>query len=139
VPLFREARWYEQDLYLFWKQGARAAITLQIRDAAPGKGYEYTNQSGAYFLDGRPKPARTAFRFPFVAERKGVRSVTVWGIPPRRGRLSVQARRGGHWATIATVAVHRPRAPFSLSLPIEGGQKLRAEIGGESSLPWMLG
>jgi hypothetical protein len=139
VPLYREARWYEQDLYLFWKQGARAAITLQIRDAPPGKGYEYTSQAGVYFLDGRPKPARTAFRFPFVAERAGARSVTAWGIPPRRGRLQVQARRDGHWATIATVAVRRSRAPFSLTLPIRGRQKLRAQVGGESSLPWTLG
>ena len=35
VPLYRQARWYEQDLYMFWRQGASAAITLQIQRCAP--------------------------------------------------------------------------------------------------------
>ncbi|HTR74986.1 MAG TPA: hypothetical protein VMH33_06965 [Solirubrobacterales bacterium] len=139
VPLYRQARWYEQDLYLFWKQGAHVAITLQIRDAPPGKGYEYTSQAGVYFLDGSPKPSRTAFRFPFVAERADKRSVTVWGIPPARGRLKVQERHDGSWATIRSMAVKQARGPFSLTLPIQGKGQLRAVVGGEASLPWSLG
>jgi len=139
VPLYRQARWYEQDLYLFWKQGARAAITLQIRDSPPGKGYEYTSQAGVYFLDGQPKPSLTAFRFPFVAERTGKRAVNVWGIPPRSGPLKVQAKRDGRWTTVGKVTVKAARAPFTLSLPIQGKPQLRAVVGGEVSLPWALG
>jgi hypothetical protein len=139
VPLYRQARWYEQDLYLFWKQGARAAITLQIRDSPAGKSYTVTSQAGVYFLDSTPKPSLTAFRFPFVAQRVGKRAVSAWGIPPRSGPLKVQARRGGHWVTVAKVSVRRPRAPFSIILPIQGKPQLRAVVGGEASLPWKLG
>jgi hypothetical protein len=139
VPLFRQARWYEQDLYLFWKQGARAAITLQIRDDPPGKGYAYTSQAGIYFLDGTPKPSREAFRFPFVVERNGKSSVTAWGIPPIAGRLKIQAQRAGGWATVGKVAAHTPGDPFSVTLPLQGKPQLRAVVGGEESLPWKLG
>lgn len=139
VPLYREARWYEQDLYLFWKQGARVAITLQIRDSPPGKGWEYTNQSGVFFLDGTPKPARTAFRFPFVAQRTGRRAVSAWGISPRRGRVRIEVRRGGRWTTLTTVRAAAWRATFATTLPLRGRAHLRAVVGGEASLPWTLG
>jgi hypothetical protein len=139
VPLYRQARWYEQDLYLFWKQGASAAITLQIRDDPPGKGYAYTSQAGIYFLDGTPKPSQVAFRFPFVVERDGKRTVTAWGIPPIAGRLKIQVQRGGHWTTIGKAAARAPRDPFSVSLPLQGKAQLRAVVGGEASLRWKLG
>jgi hypothetical protein len=138
VPLRRQARWYEQDLYMFWRQGASVAIALQLRDSPPGRGYRFTSQSGAFFLDGAPKPARTAFRFPFVAHR-GVAGVRAWGVAPRRGRVEVQVRRGGLWATLAARSVPRAGCPFELVLPLRGRVRLRALIGGEASLPWALG
>ena len=138
VPLHREARWYEQDLYLFWKQGARAAICLQIRDSPPGKGYEYTNQSGAYFLDGAPKPARTAFRFPLVAERRRGGNVLVWGIAPRSGRVRIQARRAGAWRTLAVLRTSGAPRPFTTLLDLSGPTRLRARLGKLHSLPWQL-
>jgi len=139
VPLHRQARWYEQCLYEFWKQGAQVAIELQIRDSPPDNGYAYTNQAGIYLLDGAPKPSRTAFQFPLVAERTGRQAAKVWGIPPRAGALKVQVRRGGRWVPLAHLSVKHARDPFLLSVPLQGKARLRATVGGESSLPWALG
>ncbi len=136
VPLFRQARWYEQDLYLFWKQGASAAICLQIADAPPGKGYAYTNQSGVYFLDGSPKPSQTAFDFPFVAERRGRDRVFVWGIAPKRGSVRVQARLGGAWRTLARLRVPARPQPFTATVQLRVSTQPRAVLGGRQSLPW---
>ena len=136
VPLYRQARWYEQDLYEFWRQGARAAIELQLRDSPPGKGYRFTMQSGAYFLNGAPKPSRTAFRFPFVARRVGPAAVLAWGIAPRPGRVLIQARRGGRWRTLAAARARGRSRPFTARLRLRGAAQLRARLGPETSLTW---
>jgi hypothetical protein len=137
VPLFRQARWYEQALYMFWRQGASVAIGLQLRDSPPGKGYPYTLQSGAFFVDGSPKPSQTAFRFPFVTQRSGREQVDAWGISPRRGKVRVQILRDGRWTTAASTATRANGRPFSLALRLRGRAQLRAVVDGEASLPWM--
>jgi hypothetical protein len=136
VPLYRQARWYEQDLHLFWAQGASMAVTLQLRDSPAGKGYSYTNQSGVYFLDGSPKPSQTAFRFPFVAQRTGRDRVLVWGIAPRAGRVKIQARRGGRWLTLMSTQAGGRSRPFEVSLALQGHAQLHARLGSETSLTW---
>lgn len=136
VPLARQARWYAQDLYLFWRQGARVAIALQLRDSPPGRGYPYTSQSGLFFPDGSAKPALTAFRFPLVARRLGRDRALVWGIAPQPGRVQVQARHGGQWRTVAVVAPRGRSRPFAVSLRLRLPALLRARLGEERSLAW---
>jgi hypothetical protein len=136
VPLARQARWYEQDLYQFWRQGARVAVALQLRDLPPGKGYRFTSQSGVYFLDGAPKPSRTAFRFPLVARRLDRRRVLVWGIAPRGGRVRIEARRGGRWRTLATPRTPGRPHPFVARVRLPKRTLLRARLGTEASLAW---
>jgi hypothetical protein len=136
LSLVTQARWYEQDLYSFWQQGARVAITLQIVDGAAGEGYEVTNQSGAYFLDGSAKPSATAFRFPLVAHRTSPFKVAVWGMAPRGGKVKIQVLRKGSWNTLVTVKTHgRPR-PFTTTVPLLRFGQLRAVQGSQISLPW---
>jgi hypothetical protein len=136
LSLATQARWYEQDLYSFWQQGAQVAITLQIRDSAAGKGYSFTNQSGAYFLDGSPKPSATAFRFPLVAHRTGPFSVAVWGIAPKGGKVKIQVLRKGSWKTLGSVStVGRPH-PFTTNVQLLRFGQLRAVQGSQTSLPW---
>jgi hypothetical protein len=139
VPLLRQARWYEQDLYMFWREGARVAIGLQLRDSAAGEGYPYTNQSGAFFLEGGAKPSATAFAFPFVARRADRGRVRVWGIAPHAGRVRVQARRGGRWVTIGSARTGGRPHPFSLALDLRGPARLRAMLGRAASLTWRQG
>ena len=137
VSLATQARWYEQDLYSFWQQGAQVAIELQIRDAPVGKGgYSFSNQSGAYFLDGSPKPSATAFRFPLVAHRTGPFKVAVWGIAPKGGKVKIQVLRKGGWKTLGTTStVGRPH-PFTATVELLRFGKLRAVQRSEASLPW---
>ncbi len=66
VKATKQARYIEQALYLLWRQGAKVVINLQVRDPAQGASQVY---AGLYFHDGKPKPALTAFRFPFVTDR----------------------------------------------------------------------
>ena len=136
VPLARQARWYEQDLYEFWRQGARTAISLQLRDSPAGRGYPDTNQSGVYFFDGSPKPSLTAFRFPLVAQRLGRRRVLVWGIAPRAGRVRIESRRGGRWQTLAAPRTTGRPHPFVARVRLPGRAVLRARIGADASLAW---
>jgi hypothetical protein len=136
VSLATQARWYEQDLYSFWAQGAKVAIALQLRDAPEGVGYALTSQSGAYFVDGSPKPSAKAFRFPLVAHRTGPFKAGVWGIAPRTGNVAIQAHRSGGWRTLATVHAAGPGHPFAAEIQLLRFAKLRAVIGGEASLPW---
>jgi hypothetical protein len=136
LSLATQARWYEQDLYSFWQQGAQVAIELQVRDAPAGRGYSFSNQSGAYFLDGSPKPSATAFRFPLVAHRTGPFKVEVWGIAPKGGKVKIQVLRKGGWKTLGTTStVGRPH-PFEASVELLRFGKLRAVQGSEVSLPW---
>jgi hypothetical protein len=137
VPLATQARWYEQDLYLFWKQGASVAIALQLRDSPPGKaGYGLTYQSGVYFLDGSPKPSQTALRFPLVAQRKGPFEVELWGIAPHRGKVKLQAQRKAGWKTLATVRGLGPGHPFRTTVRLLRYANLRATQGSQTSLVW---
>jgi hypothetical protein len=136
IPMDQQARWYEQDLYLFWKQGARVAIALQIRDSPEGKSYASTYQSGAYFVDGSPKPSAKAFRFPFVAHRTGPFKAAVWGIAPRAGKVKVQAFRSGAWKTLGSISAKGPGQPFTGEIQLYRFAKLRGLIGSEASLPW---
>jgi hypothetical protein len=137
LSLATQARWYEQDLYSFWQQGAQVAIELQVRDAPAGKGgYSFTNQSGAYFLDGSPKPSATAFRFPLVAHRTGPFKVAVWGIAPKGGKVRIQVLRKGVWKTLATTStVGRPH-PFMTTVELLRFGQLRAVQDSETSLAW---
>ena len=69
APLDVQAAWIEQSLYLFWKAGASAANNFQIGDTTDRPDVHAGFQSGVFFGNGQPKPALTAFRFPFVTER----------------------------------------------------------------------
>ena len=135
---YQQARWYEQDLYQFWQAGAEAAIEFQLIDSGLDKngGYKYTLQSGVFFADGRPKPSRTAMRFPFVSHRTGRAAVLAWGIAPRPGRVRIQALRKGAWRTLTSVRAQGLGHPFTATLPLRSHALLRARLGAESSLTW---
>jgi hypothetical protein len=139
IPIFKQARWYEQALHSFWQQGAEVAISLQIRDSPKGKNYAFTNQSGVYFVDGTPKPSQTAMSFPFVAKRVGPFEVSVWGISPHRGKVRIQAQRKAGWVTLATVSASGPRHPFTTGVRLLRYANMRAVIGSTTSLPWTQG
>jgi hypothetical protein len=136
VPLRRHARWLEQALYVLWKQGAEVVLNFEIHDEV----YDPANplaslQSGVFFRNGKPKPAATAFRFPFVGDRVGKGKLLVWGRAPRAGRVRISRRHDGGWQRVASLKV-RDGAVFTRRLSLGGREKLRARIGRDKSLPW---
>jgi hypothetical protein len=135
VPEGKHARWLEQALYLFWKQGVKKAIWFQIRDAAPVPDYGSTYQTGLFQLDGTPKLAYQAFRFPFVTDRLSAERVRIWGMAPAPGRVRVQRKFGPGWHTIARLRAGGDRV-FVGKLSLSHRARLRARAGGETSLVW---
>jgi hypothetical protein len=149
APLDVQAAWLEQSLYLFWKAGASAAINFTIQDSTLYPVTRNGYQSGLYSLDGSPKPALAAFRFPFVTERINRRAVRFWGKAPESGALQIQRQQGAAWVTIGQLQVSKG-AVFDTTLRSSGkkrkkGKKrprpfpagtFRATVGASQSLPW---
>ncbi len=129
ISLGKQARYLEQALYLLYKQGAKVVINLNLEDPPKGKPVA----AGLLFADGSAKPSFTAFRFPFVTERRGKR-LLAWGKAPVTGRLEIQHRRQG-WQTVKSFDVAEGQV-FSPKLRLRGHQRLRAVVGGEQSLVW---
>jgi hypothetical protein len=106
VPAALEARWTSEALYRMWLSGVSLVTWYLIRDLPIQTSYF---QSGLYFrgqtlaLD-KPKPSLQAFRFPFVAFRRGA-VVDVWGRTPTSSYapVAIEQRQGARWRTIATL------------------------------------
>jgi Cellulase (glycosyl hydrolase family 5) len=101
------ARWTAESLHQMWLSGVSLVTWFLLEDLAKPSPW----QSGLYFhsssLDtARPKPVRTAFRFPFVAYLHHS-SVSVWGRVATSDKqlVTVQRRHGksGRWRTVALV------------------------------------
>jgi hypothetical protein len=133
----RQARFVEQALFLIWKGGGSVALNLQVRDAPFNPSDPFlVNQSGIFDSNGAPKPSFTAFRFPLVAERLRRGAVRVWGKSPLAGALSIQRARGANYRTLRTLTVGAGQV-FVARLRLRRNARLRAQIGGESSLVWV--
>ena len=135
VSPIRQAHRLEQALYLIWKGGGSAAINLQVTDDAvhvPGG----VDQTGVFLANGAPKPSLTAFRFPFVADRVGRATVRLWGKAPVSGDLLVQRESGHVWHDVRHLAV-RAGQVFLTELNARKRARVRASVGGETSLEWV--
>ncbi len=135
APLAVQARWIEQSMYLFWKAGASVAINFQIADGTDRSNVHAGLQSGIYFIDGRPKPSLTAFRFPFVTERTSRTTLKAWGKSPESGKLLIQRQQGSRWITVKKMQVSKGSV-FVTKLKLAGKQRLRAKVGSSSSIVW---
>jgi hypothetical protein len=139
VRVAKHARWLERALFILWKDGARAVINLQLQDQPfdPDSPFGQT-ATGVFFVDGTPKPAFTAFRFPFVTTRAGTRHLRAWGRAPAAGKLVIERKRDKGWRRVKSLrvgvgSVFRPR------LNLRGKQRLRARVAGQRSLVWRQG
>jgi hypothetical protein len=101
------ARWTSESLHQMWLSGVSLVTWFLLDDAPPPSYYK----SGLFFhassvARARPKPVRTAFRFPFVAYRHRS-SVSVWGRDATSDQelVTLQRRHGkkGAWRTVARV------------------------------------
>jgi hypothetical protein len=146
VPSRLHARWVAEALYRMWRAGVSLVTWFQLRDeASDGRPDGQVFQSGLYSrcADGpgcdRPKLSLAAFRFPFVAFRRG-RKVSVWGRTPagRAGRVTVEQSVGRRWRRLARVRTNRDGI-FSRRLRTAGRGRLRARLGGgAAAVPFSL-
>jgi hypothetical protein len=142
VPLALHARWTAEALYRMWASGVDLAIWLTLRDEAfPAAAV----QGGLYFRgstlqNDRPKPALTAFTFPFVAylAPHGVRiwARTPWG---KAATIRVERRSADGWQSVATLHTDR----FGIGQKTIRGSfaakdSLRATVGTTHSLAFSL-
>jgi len=106
-PLALAARWTAESLHQMWLSGV-SLVTWFLLDDLPAPSLY---KSGLYFQSSsvdsaRPKPVRTAFRFPFVAYRHRS-TVSVWGRDATSDKelVTIQRRHGkrGSWRTVALV------------------------------------
>lgn len=135
VPAARHARYLEEAFYLLWRQGVDTITWFRIRDQLPEPSYAATNQSGVYLADGQPKPAQRAFRFPFVTEPAGRRSLRAWGRAPVPGPVRIERRTGDGWRLVRTVQ-GRAHGTFLASVAVPRGTRMRARVGDATSLSW---
>jgi hypothetical protein len=135
VPIQRQARWYEQALYVLWRQHVDTVLFIYIADGAPVPNYASSYQAGLYFLNGDPKPAATAFRFPFVTQRVRGSSAQAWVRAPLAGRLEIERKVGAGWSALKSFSV-RYHQIVTTTLHLSGAARLRARIGPETSLVW---
>jgi hypothetical protein len=107
APLGVAARWTAESLHQMWLSGVTLVTWFLLEDYP----HASTFQSGLFFhasslAHARPKPMKTAFRFPFVAYLHGS-TVSVWGrVATSDNQLvTVQRRHGnrGAWRTVAQV------------------------------------
>jgi hypothetical protein len=135
VPIEEQARWLEQTLAELWRAGAQAIFWNQVGDQPPIPNYGASAQSGVYYVNGQPKPALTAFRFPLVAWRTGRSTIEVWGRTPASGRVVVEERSGSAWKPIRALR-EGAQATFVTPITAAGPVDLRGQIDGQTSLVW---
>jgi hypothetical protein len=106
VPLALEGRWVADALHRMWQAGVSLVTWYTLRDQ-PLATSAY--QSGLYrlgksFATDIPKPALTAFRFPFVADPAND-GISVWGRTPTSGPgpVEIEQRSRSAWKRVATV------------------------------------
>jgi hypothetical protein len=141
VPAALEGRWAAEALYRMWSAGVSLVTWFTLRDQ-PVRTSPY--QSGLYFRGpslarDRPKPALTAFRFPFVAFPRPKHRVLVWARTPtgKPATLVVEQRGSSGWHRVGTIRANRAGIA-SATLAARGRGPLRARSGVDASLPFSL-
>ena len=142
VPAALEGRWVSEALYRMWSAGVSLVTWFTLRDqpyaTSPYQSGLY--YAGATFALDRPKPALTAFRFPFVAFSSAA-GISVWGRTPRgaAGRVLVQQYGPTGWHRVAVLEANRVGI-FTDELRTGAQGPLRAvfESSDATSLPFSL-
>ncbi len=136
VPLTLEAQWVSEALFRAWQAGVSMFTWFLLTDDLAPSPY----QSGLYFHNGKPKPALTAFRFPFVALRHA-RSVYVWGRTPegQPATAVIERKSSKGWKRVAAVKSNGAGI-FTRTLPLSlpSSAFMRARIASAKSIAFPL-
>ncbi len=153
VGLALHARYVAETLYQSWRSGVTLVAWFLLRDEPVGTS---PNQSGLYFIDpsdprnlrkDRPKPALKAFRFPFVAYKRGAK-LSIWGRTPdsSSGSVSIEARLRSGWKKIGRAQAggngvfvgNVGFAPIQRGAANPSSASVRAQFSGQKSLGFSL-
>ena len=132
LSLALQARYVAEAFYALWSQGVGHVFWLAIHDEPD----PLAAGAGLYFADGVPKPALTAFAFPFVALHRHGQTV-LWGRAPQPGDAGIQMLRHGRWQTLTTLPT-TAGGVFYGTRQLPSGAELRAVDGSATSLNWKL-
>jgi hypothetical protein len=149
LPMKIEKQWIAEALYEAWRSRVSNFMWYMIDDFPPEPNVPFSEslETGLYFwaptaAAEQPKDVMYAYRFPFVALRQG-RGLKIWGrtASSRRGRVVVQALRGGRWRKLA-VARADSAGVFSGFVHTTYGRgrkgSVRAVFRGEASVPFPM-
>jgi hypothetical protein len=112
ITVAHQALWLQQAAYLAWRDPRVKSLTYYQWEDEPvrwrGLGsISYAGwQSGLLYVDGRPKPAFSGFRAPFVVARgKAGSGALAWGQvrPGGAHQVTIERRVGDAWRSVATV------------------------------------
>lgn len=142
LPLPLHARWLAEAFHTMWRSGVSLVTWFLLRDDRRGQGFA---QSGLYINRGRleadePKPALTAFRFPFVAYKAGI-GLSYWGrAPTGRARIALEQSTRSGWRRLAVFRANRYGIFHGRVARRQGNSAVRARLvdGGGMSLPFSL-
>jgi hypothetical protein len=131
----RQARFLAMGLYLADRAGARLVAWNGLQDRRsylrgfPSIASGLFSDSANGLSAAPPKPARRAYRFPFV-----VTGGHAWGIAPRGGApVRIEYRGARSWQPVASV---RASGSGEFSAPLSARGTYRAREGRFRSLPW---
>jgi hypothetical protein len=138
-PMSLLNRWIPEAFYRMWASGVDMIAWFLLMDQARPGDY----QSGLYFhasrlASAKPKPFFQAFRFPFVALRRG-RGVYVWAHTPlgRRATVVVERATGRRWKPVKKLRTDRYGIVQAV-LKVKPTGEFRALLGREKSLPFSM-
>jgi hypothetical protein len=138
-PMSLLKRWIPEAFYRMWANGVDMIAWFLLMDQARPSPY----QSGLYFFASRvasakPKPFFHAFRFPFVALRRG-NGVYVWTHTPfgKRASIVIQQSANGRWRQVAKLRTDGYGIAQAV-LRVKPTGEFRALLGSEKSLPFSM-
>jgi hypothetical protein len=135
-------RWIPEAFYRMWASGVDTILWFKLMDDPMASSIR---QSGLYFnaatfAAAKLKPFRAAFRFPFVALRRGS-GVYVWAHTPlgKPGLVSVQQTVTGRWTQVRKLRTDRYGIAQAV-LKVKPTGRFRAILVGDgtTSLPFSM-
>lgn len=142
----------QRAMRMLWQKGADLFLYFKLRDQVPydpvsnPEGCTRQCNVGLFpntatwpftVAEQPPKPAMTAFTFPFTVERVSSKAATAWFRPPLKGNAVIEQLIKGKWTQTVKIGV-RKGVPVTAKLSITGRAKLRARVGSRTSLIWSV-
>jgi hypothetical protein len=143
-----EKQWIPEALHLAWLNGVQNFMWYSLADFPPEPNvpFNLSLQTGLYFwapavAAQQPKPLMYAFRFPFMAVRKGS-GLSYWGRTPSStgGRVVLEAKVGKGWRRVAvaranSVGIFKGRFTTRYGAKKKGAVRARYRGGTSPAFP----